>query len=464
MNKKLILLVAFIVLIALLPLIGNKVVKNTIEQRFADLRQNGLETALKQENRGYLQTDLEYTVTVADEEKFLAYLQQYSSQELPPYTQSLLAGIVFGVKVHYNNIPFNEKISIDIYPVKLSKEMERELKEKNPKLYEFVKELIRKKAFVYHIDYDVVSGEFSGSMKDFNERFIQDTNATLELSYKGVRVSGKGMLLAPDTLQSSIESLHMGLKDEKTTMDFEVHSWYSKAMFESQSAYSESMKVGKTDFKLREVSAQTQMPVEVAFHAEGVSFEFAAAAEGKKMKFETDAAVKKLVLSQNAQNYAVENFHLKGVLSEVDKESFIRLQKMVQKLSTQSTQQPSQEKIEQTLVTLLSNGMHFTLADFSIGSLSIPGQNNIEGFFVKVDAKLHADPNFVKNYQDPNALVQNLEVKADMHFSKPFYALLNGLYPVDLMLAQYKKEDQKGVDFHIEILQGKIMLNGKALQ
>ncbi len=82
MNKKLLLLAAFIVLIALLPLIGNKVVKNTIEQRFVSLRQNGLETTLKQEHKGYLQTDLEYAVTVADEEKFLAYLQQFSSREL----------------------------------------------------------------------------------------------------------------------------------------------------------------------------------------------------------------------------------------------------------------------------------------------------------------------------------------------------------------------------------------------
>jgi len=60
--------------------------------------------------------------------------------------------------------------------------------------------------------------------------------------------------------------------------------------------------------------------------------------------------------------------------------------------------------------------------------------------------------------------VQNLDLNARFDLSKGFYALLNALYPLDMMFANYKKEKANRVEFHVEFHDGVVKINDKVLR
>jgi hypothetical protein len=109
--------------------------------------------------------------------------------------------------------------------------------------------------------------------------------------------------------------------------------------------------------------------------------------------------------------------------------------------------------------------MHLQVGDFSVKKLILPQSGEIDGFKIGLDANLKPNDSFKRNYKkDPGAYVKNLDIDAQLHFSKPFYALLNRAYPLDIMFANYKKEDAKGVKFHIELHNGVVKINDKTLR
>ena len=468
--KKLWILAALVVLVALLPLVGNRVVKNTIEQRLETLSQNGLEAKLQKEERSYLKTKLHYTITVKDEKKFLSYLQSYSSKELPPYTKSLLDGVVFAVDIGFSNIPFSEKISIDLYPLKLSDVTMEDLQKNNPDLYAFLSKLLKKRALLYHIDYDVTSSEFQGHMKDLNEHFTTHDDTNVSLLFSGVAASGKGMLLAPDSLRMQVKHIAIAMSNDTDALQFDIDDLLTTNSFESPTTYITSSKVASAQIVLHTTRQDVQTSKKIIENIEAgvknLSLSGSSDTQGKDAEFFAKISADELRFTQNAKSFLFKGFDYDSSLSGVEKESFIKLQQLIEKNSQTPNNSPQlEQELESLLVKIFAHGLEFKIADLSLAKLSTPDVQNIDGFKITLQANLKSDPTFAQNYQqNPDAFVKNLSVTSDMHFSKPFYTLLNKVYPVDLMFANYKKEQGDMIRFHIEFKNGLIMINGQRLQ
>ncbi len=469
--KKLMIFAVLAVLVALLPLVGNRVVKNTIEDRMEILSQNGLKAKLQKEERGYLKTELHYLITVADEEKFVAYLQNFASKKLPPYTQSLLDGAVFAVDIRYSNIPLSEKISIDLYPKKLSDDTLEELQKSDPAIYAFVSQILQKKALLYHIEYDVTSGEFRGSMKDFNEHFTTKKDENVSIVWRGVEAVGKGMLLAPDMLRTKVKSFHVTMEESRNALDVEIEDLLATTSFESHTTYTTTSKIASAAISLHTVvmdpATAAQKFQKLQFSVKNLAMNASMDTQGKDAEFYAKLSLDELLLVQNVKQFVLKGINFDASLSGVEKENFMKLQQLLEQSSqTQQLTPQMEQELQDSLVKIFAHGFHLNIADLSLQKIKAGNaKEEIEGFSIVLRADLASDPTFVQNYQrHPEVLMKNISIDTKMKFSKNFYALLNELYPVDLMFAAYKKEQGEDVLFHIEFKNGITTINGKRLQ
>jgi len=458
---KKIILAIIVLVVACLPFYGNKVVKETIAKRFEVLDSYGLKSKLIKEDKGYLKTKLSYKLEVKDKEKFLQYIQQFSSSQLPLYTQNLIDGVEFGADMSFNNFPLSDKLSVDLYPVKLSDKIMDEIKSEDENIYNFINKILKKKAIFYHIDYGVVNGDFSGFVKDFKEVLVLKNNSSIDLSIEGINFNGKGLLIAPETLRTSIKRFDMQLskKDEnvkitskgfKTVSNFESDTTYISTIHVKEGSFNYTNKITSEDFKME---------------LDSLTLEGSSNTQGKKAKFFAKADIDTLKIEAAAQKYIFKNFNYDILLNNVDKKSFIQLQQLAKIASSQELTQDEELMAQKNMLEIFANGFDLKIADLSLEKLSTQKDKYIEGF--KINALLHVekDIDFVKKYQtNPSSLANNITFKSNVVFSKDFYGVLNMIYPVDLVLGQYKKEIASKIIFDISLKNSLLMINSKPVK
>ena len=373
--------------------------------------------------------------------------------------------MVFASDIRYSNIPFSEKISIDLYPQKLSETTMEDLKKNEPNIYAFLSKLLQKRALLYHIEYDVTSSEFQGSMKDLSEHFTTKNDANVSLTFRGVIASGKGMLLAPDTLHVQVKRIAVSMTNDTDALYLDVKDLLATNSFESKTTYITSSKIGSVKLSLHTTHKDERTSKQIVEHIEvgvkNLSLNGSSDTQGKDAEFFAKLSADEIRFANNAQSFKLEGLNYDSALSGVEKGSFIKLQELIE----QNTSPQFEQELEALLVKIFAHGLEFKIADLSLNKLSTPAAQNIDGFKIAFQAVLKEDPTFAQTYQqNPNAFIKNLTVTSDMRFSKPFYALLNTIYPVDIMFANYKKEQGDAVLFHIEFKNGLIQINGKRLQ
>ena len=203
MNRKKIIIILFVIvsLIALIPIVGNSLVKDALDKKLDNLESQGINILKNEEDISYLETSRHYEFVVSDTQKFLEYLQKYSREQLPPYTNALVGGTIVGMDLQYSNIPFSKAVSVDIYPLSLSDEVMIELKENDEKFAEYIKYFLFKKGLLYHIDYNIVTQYFDGYIKDVHENYTLENNAKVIVEIINTKFKGNGDLIAPASLQ-----------------------------------------------------------------------------------------------------------------------------------------------------------------------------------------------------------------------------------------------------------------------
>ena len=120
MKKIIIAFVIIIFALLLLPILGNELVKNTLNEKIELLKSKGIKVETTYEKEKYLTSSRHYEFILSDADKFLNYLTQLSNKELPEYAPALLVGSKIGMDLKYSNIPFFKDVSVDVYPMSIS--------------------------------------------------------------------------------------------------------------------------------------------------------------------------------------------------------------------------------------------------------------------------------------------------------------------------------------------------------
>jgi len=451
--KKIYILFAVVVLLALLPLVGNKVVKQTIQNRLDVLNSYGVATTLVQEEKGYLKTQLHYTLQIEDEKKFMLYLQQFASNQIPPYTSSLLDGVEVGVDVVYSNIPFNETIAIDLYPTKLSLTTMNSLKKDAPKLYGALQDILKKKEILYHIDYEAVNGEFSWYLKDFHKSVTLQNNAKMQLSYEGVKGSGKGILVAPEMLTTNLDRFQFHVSDDEVEVVFLLQSLHSTAHFESKTTYIYTLRAKQLSFETHN-KRYSQNDMKMVF--DDIMLNGSMNTQQKDAQIGMDFTVAKIDATVAAKKYSALDVSYQLNVDGLEKDSFIKLQELLQ---NQTNPTPMQEQyLEAEFSKLAVHGLHLKLSQ-KVKTLLIDGLNPMDGFHILLDAKLAPSTDNI----DINGAVANVTIDAKVLLSKPLYTILATMQGMKESLDKIKKEQNDTVEFDISFAHKTLKINGEVL-
>jgi hypothetical protein len=457
MKKSLIAVATLVMIIALLPIVGNTVIKKTIDERVVELASFGIETQKNESKSSYLSSSRHFEFLLKDSEKFVSYLKHYSDKQIPSYVTVLLDGVVIGADVKYSNLPFAKVVEIELYPLALSSKSTKQLKQEDINLYNYIKKNFALKKVLYHINYNFLNDDFDGYIKDINEKFTTKENVNIELLLKKATFKGNGRLLAPEVLSSSLQELNFLVFEKRKKVLISLKNFSTKANFASKNTYLTSADLG--DMKMLVEGTQSDFNITLQKVRANVS----ANALSKTAELNSKTSLEVLDMHSNRVNIHLKKFNFDVALSELNKEAFEKTQLLMSQLQMKEDPQ-AEMQLEKATLELLSAGFLFRIADFSLENLTM-NSKNFQGFEVESKLKVDEEKELAqKMAQRPFSLLENINLDTKIVLSKMIYGLLVQNQAMLADLHNYAIEKGDSYLFHIKFTDSKATINDKALK
>jgi len=459
MKKIIIFLVAAVLLIAALPIIGNKLVENSLDDRLTTLSSYGLEVSKAETESSYLNTKKHFEFLLRDADKFVEYLNKYSDQQIPPYVNAAFEGVLIGADIEYSNIPLSKAVSIDIYPLSLSQNMMNSIKEDDLNFHNYLEKFLHSKGVLYHINYNIVSEDFDGYVQDIKEVYTLKDSTKLSLNLLNATFSGNGELIAPNSIVSNIETINLAVDNAKTKVTFSLDGFSSSSNFESKSTYLSGANL--KSFKLI-VDAVNE---NLLFDARDIKVNFSSNTQGNKAELNAKSSLKSMSIKSDKIDLVMKDFAYDIAIHGLDKDSFEELRVKVSRMKTASSSNDLLKEIQDSVVQLLSHGLELDIAKLSLKNVTLNTTENLEGFDIKSKFKIKEDRDLATKISlSPLLVAQNIDMTVNIKISKPLYAkLTNGVAMVS-MANGFAKEDGNSIVFDITFINGEFRVNGKALR
>jgi len=458
--KKLFLFIAVLaLLLILLPLVGNKVAQNELNNRVEVLESYGVKISQDNKKSNFFTTNKHYTLLVEDEIKFVKYLQQFSDNQLPPYTKAMLRGVLVGADVSYSNFPFSDKVSIDIYPLSFSKETMQSIEYKNKSFYLYLKTLLNKKALLYHINYNIVSTSFDGYIKNIDEHYSLEKNSKISVKISDAIFEGEGAIIAPSVLKSTIKDLTFTATSSNEEFNLSLHDFKTTSNFQSQSTYATTLKL--KDFKW---SIKGTRKSDVSIKGSNIYIDTSSNIQSKKAQLYLKSSFENLNIKTSVASFGANNFNSVFTLKEIDKQSFEDLRVLIA-LSKVQKSKYMQDMIAKQSIMLLSKGVVFEVGDFSLESFTLKNHKNIKGFKTTAKLVLAQDNSFAKRTNIPiDKILKDITLDAKLHFSKDMMHIIYKEVPLSNILKSFGKEQNDEFLFNIKFKNSHLSINDKIIK
>ncbi len=459
MKKFIIFLVLAVLLAAALPIIGNKLVENSLDDRLTTLSSYGLEVSRAQTESSYLNTKKHFEFLLRDADKFVEYLNKYSDQQIPPYVNAAFEGVLIGADVEYSNIPLSKAVSVDIYPLALSKNMMSSIKEDDLNFHNYLEKFLHSKGVLYHINYNIVSEDFDGYIKDIKESYTLKDGTKLSLNLLNATYSGNGELIAPNQIISNIETINLKVDNAQTKLTFTLDGFSGSSSFESKSTY-----ISGGDLKSLKLMVDATGE-NLLFEAIDIKVNFSSNTQGNKAELNAKSSLKTMSIKSDKVDVVMKDFAYDIAMNGLDKDSLEELRVIVSRVKVASSSNTLQKEIQDSVVKLLSHGLELDIAKFSLENITLNKSENLEGFDVKAKFKMKEDRDLATKISlSPLLVSQNVDMSINIKLSKAIYAKLTNGLPVTSMANSYAREDGNSVVFDMTFINGEFRVNGKALR
>ena len=459
MKKFIIFLVVAVLIAAALPIIGNKLVENTLDDRLTTLNSYGLEVSRAETESSYLSTKKHFEFLLRDADKFVAYLNKYSDQQIPPYVNAAFEGVLIGADVEYSNIPLSKAMTIDIYPLSLSQNMMSSIKEDDLDFHNYLEKFLHSKGVLYHINYNIVSEDFDGFVQDIKENYTLKDGTKMSLNLLNTTFSGNGELIAPNTLISNVETINLEINNARTKVIFNLDDFSSSSSFESQSTY-----ISGGDLKNLKlvVSAINE---NLLFEATDIKVNFSSNTQGDKAELNAKSSLKTMSIKSDKIDVVMKDFAYDIAMNGLDKDSLEDLRVKMSRMQTASSSSLLQKEIQDSMIQLLSHGLELDIAKLSLENITLNKTENLEGFDIKSKITIKEDRDLAtKITLSPLLVSQNVDMTINIKLSKPLYAKFTNGVPMASMANDFAKEDANNVLFDLTFINGEFRVNGKALR
>ena len=457
--KKIVIFIGLaIAALAVLPIIGNKFVAGTIKLKVANLEQFGLGVEKSSSESSYLSSKKHFEFLLKDADKFAEYLNKYSDKQIPMYVNAALEGVLIGVDIQYSNIPFTKAISIDIYPLALSPKMAEDIQKNDKNVYTHIKNILKSKGILYHINYNVASENFDGYLKDVDESFHLKNGAQLQFKLQKANYKGNGGLIAPKMLIANIKTIDLSIVDTNGKMNFTLSSLHTSSNFNSHTTYVSSASLGSLEMNI--MSKRENVTVS----AKDMQANASENDQGEKAEFNAKSSIKSLAIQSNKGRADFKDFSYDIALNGLDKQVLDKIRVLALKADANRNRQ-IQEAIQKSIIELFSQGMQIKIADLSLQKALLNNKEDLGGFDVKMDVNVKKDPALASKIQtSPMLLAQNVDMTLHLKLSEPMYAKFTQNQPMAKMLQQFIKKDGDKIIFDILFKDAALTVNGKALR
>ncbi len=390
LKKIVLILITLILLLAAIPIIGNQFIEDTLSNKIQNLKLNGLGVKNSTTESSYLNTKKHYEFFIEDMDKFIAYLNRYSDEQLPPYVDAMIDGVLVGADLEYSNFPFAKALGIDIYPLSLSKLMKEEIEKEDTAFNKYIDSFLQGKGVLYHLNYDIVSESFDGFIKDIDEKYTLKDSTKLHLKLQNALYSGQGELIAPALLISKIEIISLNVQKDSESLNIELNNFTSNSDFKSQGSYISVF--GLEDIK---ISGVTEINEKIVLSATDLKAKLSLSTEGIYAQIFAKNSLKHLQVSSNSVNFKASSLNYDASLSDMDKDSLESLRLLASKINHDASAN-LEEEMKHSLVALLSKGLKLNINDLSLNDIVLNDTQKLDSTSLQAALVLKADANLAK--------------------------------------------------------------------
>lgn len=456
MKKTLIISIIIIFTVVILPVVGNIYLQSKIEFEVNKLAENGLESKNSDTQSGYLTTKKHFEFLVKDSDVFMTYLKQFSNQEAPVYVENIVDGMLVGVDLEYCNIPFLKSFGIEIYPLAVSEELAVNMQESDKEFLQYIEKFLQDKSLLYHINYNMLSEDFVGFLKDINENHPLKDGVSIALKVKDATFNGNGKLIAPQRFDSKIKEFQFSVEKEQESVSVKLENLTTSLLYKSKDNY--LSRASFENFAILTTGTESDLVMDINGFLASSSFN----ATGESTKLNLKSSLEKINFQSDTLTFMVQKVDAELALSKLDKNSLDKLEKV---LSSSSTQVVDEQKLQKSFVELLSKGLIFDSINFSIKNITHNKTENLKGLNIQSKLELKADSSFEQKMQiSPMLLLSDIDLKANIKLSKEIYAKLTKKRDVSGVIAEYLKEDKENILLDISFMNGEMKLNNRVIQ
>ncbi len=302
-----------------------------------------------------------------------------------------------------------------------------------------------------------MKNDFSGYVKDINERYTLEDKTEASLKLLNATYSGTGEIIAPNTLSSNIETITLSLEKDAGKVLFDLKNFSSNSIFESRSTYSSNVSLKELALTVKNLGK------DVALDAKDLSVNLSSSTLGNRAEVNAKSAIEKLTLKSKEFDVNATGFNYDVTLSDIDKDSMEELRSLIANAKSKETSQLVQE-IENATIDLLSKGLKLKVSDFSLKNVTLNKTQNLEGFGVKASLTLKEDSDFAKKAkQSPMSVAQDVDFNVALKISKPIFSLISRIVPMAYVIKRYAKEDANALLLDVSFVNAELKVNGKAL-
>ena len=420
----------------MIPIIGNTFVKNTLDTKIKNLQSQGIQVIKSDANTGYLSTSRHY--------------------ELLLHTNTITEGIRIGIDMKYSNIPLFNELVLDVYPLALSSDTMKNLKEKDSEFSKYIEAFLFNKGLLCHIEYELISRKFSGYLKDITENHTLQNNAKVIANVKGVTFTGVGDLLTPSSLEVVAKTIDIKFLNEEEMSIFLKNLSALSSIQEKISSLS-FLEVDTLAVHLKRLN-QDKQSLEVS----KIFINISSNTQGKEAEIHTKFSFDKMQahLKNLDINASFLNYDLRA--SHMDNESFEVLRNLVSQARTSNSVKLN-AKIKNSFINVLSKGIKVDIVDFSIKTIVLNNED-IKGFTIASKIDMEEDSSLVaKMMLSPLLILGNIDFDVQSSISQKILHRVIRSSSLLFFIQRYTKRDKEEVKFDVSYRQGNLKVDGKII-
>jgi len=409
---------------------SQKLVGDEINAQLTALQAHGFVIQDRKEN-----ADGEHLViSLADMHKF--------SKLIPEYEAILLAEDKSALKDFKLGVDWTSSgagISMDIYPVSFpTADIPAEAKE-------IMDKYIADKTLMLHLDYNTLTKNFEGNLKDIDE----EINNEIGLKLLGLAFDGS---LSDEKIALNYKLNEFKLSDDKKSI-VEATGVSSVGTYEGLNYYisNGTTNVDKVFINLPNTTDSLDLS--------NMSFKVTSDVKNKLLESRLNMVTKTLDASIRGDKFTLDNFTFDYGIKNIDMEAFDKLTKLINR-ENPNFQSP---EVKGYIADMFKNGMEFDIYKLGVDSIMHNGQT-LKGFSLKTNLKIDNNPDLIQTLQmQPMQALSSVTIDGQIKVSDEIFAeILKNPKGRMAMMIQAKEENGYKI-YDIELKESKLKVNGRQM-